>query len=78
MLVLADATDPVPHHGRGSQEGIIGELKSAMNLDHVPCRKRMANETFPFSGEYAHNWLRALQMQTTLPSQGFTDPFTYK
>lgn len=57
------------HHGRGSQEGIIGELKSAMNLDYVPCRKRMANETFLLSGVYAHNLLRALQMQTTSPKR---------
>lgn len=57
------------HHGRGSQEGIIGELKSALNLDYVPCGKQLANETFLLSGVYAHNLLRALQMQITSPQR---------
>lgn len=51
------------HHGRGSQEGIIGELKSAMQFDYIPCRKRLANETYMLAAVFAHNSLRRLQMQ---------------
>ena len=51
------------HHGRGSQEGTIGELKSAMQFDYIPCRKQLANETYMLAAVYAHNLLRLLQMQ---------------
>jgi hypothetical protein len=51
------------HHGRGSQEGVIGELKSAMQFDYIPCRKRLANETYMLATVFAHNLLRRLQMQ---------------
>ena len=51
------------HHGRGSQEGVIGELKSAMQFDYIPCRKRLANETYMLAAVFAHNLLRRLQMQ---------------
>lgn len=57
------------HHGRGSQEGVIGELKSAMHLDYVPCQKQAANEMVSLSSVYAHNLLRALQMQNRAPSR---------
>jgi hypothetical protein len=51
------------HHGRGSQEGVIGELKSAMQFDYIPCRRRLANETYMLAATFAHNLLRRLQMQ---------------
>jgi hypothetical protein len=50
------------HHGRGSQEGVIGELKSAMQFDYVPCRRRLANETYMLAASFAHNLLRLMQM----------------
>ena len=50
------------HHGRGSQEGVIGELKSAMQFDYVPCRRRLANETYMLAATFAHNLLRLMQM----------------
>jgi hypothetical protein len=53
------------HHGRGSQEGVIGELKSAMQFDYVPCRRRFANETYMLAAVFAHNLLRLLQMDQT-------------
>jgi hypothetical protein len=50
-------------HGHGSQVGTIGELKSAMHFDYIPCRKRLANENCMLAAVYAHNLLRLLQMQ---------------
>lgn len=50
------------HHGRGSQEGVIGELKSAMQVDYVPCRRRLANEAYMLAAVFAHNLLRLMQM----------------
>ena len=55
------------HHGRGGQEGVIGELKSAMQVDYVPCRRRLANEAYMLAAIFAHNLLRLLQMQTNRP-----------
>ncbi len=64
------------HHGRGGQEGIIGELKSAMQLDYVPCRRRVANEAYMLAAVFAHNLLRLLQMQGTRPrsNRGWSRP----
>ena len=33
------------HGGRGSQEGVFGELKTQCQMDYIPVRKRCANET---------------------------------
>jgi len=58
------------HHGRGGQEGIIGELKSAMHLDpprRIPCRRGVANEAYMLAAVFAHNLLRLMQMQGTPP-----------
>jgi len=57
------------HHGRGSQEGVIGELKAMMNMDYIPSNRRRANEIFMLASVYAHNILRALQMIGTPPSR---------
>ena len=51
------------HHGRGSQEGLIGELKEDLNLDYIPCRKLAANQLYMVATVWAHNLLRLLQMQ---------------
>ena len=50
------------HHGRGSQEGIFGEAKHDAQLDYVPARRLVVNQTFTFSSMLAHNLGRELQM----------------
>jgi len=57
------------HHGRGSQEGVIGELKSMMNADYIPSTRQVANQIFMLASVYAHNVLRALQMQGVAPER---------
>ncbi len=51
------------HCGRGSQEGIIGELKSHCGLDYIPFRSKSANQLYLLSGIMAHNLSRELQMR---------------
>jgi hypothetical protein len=50
------------HHGRGSQEGLIGEAKHHAHLDYVPARKLAANQLFLTASLMAHNLSRELQM----------------
>lgn len=50
------------HCGRGSQEGVIGELKSQCSLDYIPFRNKCANELYLLAGIMAHNLNRELQM----------------
>ena len=50
------------HHGRGSQEGLIGEAKSCAQMDYIPSRKLAVNQTFTISAMLAHNLGRELQM----------------
>lgn len=50
------------HHGRGTQEGMIGEAKSCAQLDYVPARKLVVNQAFTLSAMLAHNLSRELQM----------------
>jgi Transposase DDE domain group 1 len=50
------------HHGRGSQEGVIGEAKACTQLDYIPSRKLAVNQTFTLSAMLAHNLGRELQM----------------
>jgi hypothetical protein len=52
------------HHGRGTQEGLIGEAKSCAQLDYVPARKLVVNQAFTLSAMLAHNLSRELQMST--------------
>lgn len=61
------------HEGRGSQEGIFGELKSHCAMGHVPVRRRLGNQMYLLAGLFAHNLVRELQMQTAAPSRGTTD-----
>lgn len=60
------------HEGRGSQEGVFGELKSHCQMGHVPVRKCLGNQTYLLAGLFAHNLLRELQMTTTAPSRRTT------
>jgi len=60
------------HEGRGSQEGIFGELKTHCQMGYVPVRKCWGNQTYLLAGLFAHNLLRELQMMTSAPSRGTT------
>jgi hypothetical protein len=64
------------HDGRGSQEGIFGELKSHCQMGYVPVRKCLGNQLYLLAGLLAHNLLRELQMMTTEPSRGTTEKRT--
>jgi hypothetical protein len=61
------------HEGRGSQEGILSELKSHCHLDYVPVRTLCGNQMYLLAGLFAHNLTRELQMQTS-PRTRFTTP----
>ncbi|MCP4898244.1 MAG: transposase, partial [bacterium] len=61
------------HEGRGSQEGIFGELKTHCAMGHVPVRRRLGNQMYLLAGLFAHNLIRELQMQTETRSRGTTD-----
>lgn len=60
------------HEGRGSQEGVIGELKSHCQMDYVPVRTRCGNQLYLLAGLFAHNLARELQMATTPPCRNTT------
>ena len=60
------------HEGRGSQEGIFGELKSHCHQDYIPVRTLHGNQTYLLAGLFAYNLVRELQMQTTMPSRRTT------
>ncbi len=40
------------HEGRGSQEGIFGELKSHCHQDYIPVRTLHGNQTYLLAGLY--------------------------
>jgi hypothetical protein len=60
------------HEGRGSQEGIFGELKTHCQMAYVPVRRRCGNQLYLLAGLLAHNLTRELQMMTTLPDRNTT------
>ena len=60
------------HEGRGSQEGILGELKSQCQMNYVPVRRRLGNQLYLLAGLFAHNLSRELQMATTAPCRHTT------
>jgi hypothetical protein len=61
------------HHGRGTQEGLIGEAKAHVQLDYVPTRRLAANQLFTAAALMAHNLGRELQMATK-PRERATSP----
>jgi DDE family transposase len=61
------------HEGRGSQEGIFGELKTHCAMGHVPVRRRLGNQMYLLAGLFAHNLIRELQMRTAVRARGTTD-----
>jgi len=60
------------HEGRGSQEGILGELKSHCQMGYVPVRGRCGNPLYLLAGLFAHNLTRELQMATAPPCRHTT------
>ena len=64
------------HEGRGSQEGIFGELKTHCQMGYVPVRKCLGNQMYLLAGLFAHNLLRELQMMTSAPSRRTTEKRT--
>ena len=60
------------HEGRGSQEGVFGELKSQCQMDYIPVRTRRGNETFLLASLFAFNLIRDLQMQLEPPPRTTT------
>jgi hypothetical protein len=60
------------HEGRGSQEGIFGELKSQCHMDYVPVRRLHGNQTYMLATLFAYNLARELQMQVGDPSRATT------
>ena len=57
------------HNGRGSQEGIFGELKSQNQMDYVLSRTWCGNQVYLLSALFAHNLTRELQMITRAPAR---------
>lgn len=60
------------HGGRGSQEGVFGELKTQCHMDYIPVRKRCGNETYLLASLFAYNLIRDLQMQLEPPTRTTT------
>jgi hypothetical protein len=51
------------HEGRGAQEAIFAELKSEGQMDYIPVKKLLGNQTFLLAIIFAHTLNRELQMQ---------------
>lgn len=60
------------HEGRGSQEGIFGELKTDVAMGHIPVRTRNGNQAYLIAGLMGHNLLRELQMRQQPAQRGTT------
>jgi hypothetical protein len=61
------------HHGRGSQEGFFGELKSQCQMDYIPVRRLHGNQLYLMAGVLAHNVIRELQMMARPPERKTTE-----
>jgi hypothetical protein len=60
------------HEGRGSQEGVLGELKAHCQMGYVPVRRRFGNQLYLLAGLFAHNLARELQIATMAPCRRTT------
>jgi hypothetical protein len=60
------------HHGRGSQEKLIGDAKQTAAIDLVATRRRNGNRVFTVAGMLAHNLAHELQMAGSAPVRGTT------
>ena len=67
VIVTSMQTDPRDiiafHEGRGSQEGILAELKTHCQMDYVPVGTLVGNQLYMFADILAHNITRELQIQ---------------
>ncbi|MCP4271365.1 MAG: IS1380 family transposase [Gammaproteobacteria bacterium] len=61
------------HNGRGSQEGVFGELKSQGQMDYIAVRKLHGNQLYMMSAIMAHNLNREIQMLLKPKSRGTTE-----
>jgi hypothetical protein len=61
------------HNGRGSQEGMFAEAKSAAQLDYLPVRSLCGNQLYSLAALFAHNLGKQLQMQTYARERGTTE-----
>ena len=61
------------HEGRGAQEAIFGELKSEGQMDYIPVKKLLGNQTFLLAVIFAHTLNRELQMQVRPPQRRTTE-----
>ena len=66
---LSAANAVALHNGRGSQEGIFGELKSHSTMGYVPTRRWNGNQVYLLSALFTHNLARELQMITRAPDR---------
>ena len=55
------------HEGRGSQEGVFGEMKTDVAMGHIPVRTRNGNQAYLLAGLMAHNLVREVQMRQPSP-----------
>lgn len=60
------------HSGRGSQEGMFGELKTQCQMDYIPVKKRLGNETYLLASVFTFNLIRELQRQVEPPQRKTT------
>jgi DDE family transposase len=61
------------HHGRGAQEGVFAELKSQGQMDYIPTKTLLGNQTYLLAAVLAHNLNRELQMQVSEPQRKTTE-----
>ncbi|MCP4289843.1 MAG: IS1380 family transposase [Gammaproteobacteria bacterium] len=60
------------HDGRGAQEGVFAELKSEGQMDYIPVRTLIGNQTYMLATILAHNLNRELQMLVRPPQRKTT------
>ena len=58
------------HHGRGTQEKLLGEAKQHAALDVIAGRRLSTNRVFSLIGMLAHNLSREMQMIAAAPERG--------
>lgn len=61
------------HNGRGAQESTFAELKSQAQMDYVPTRRLIGNQTYLMAAILAHNLNRELHMSTFEPERATTE-----
>lgn len=57
------------HHGRGAQEGLLGELKDQLHAGVTVFKTQAANAGSMWASIHAHNLLRTIQMNINTPER---------